>query len=316
MRIHHELANAFPQSSAVPGAMAGMALTIGVFDGVHRGHQRLIGKVVDEAKQHGCSAGVLTFRNHPDSVFNPDFCPRYITSVPERIRLIKQIGVDFVVPITFDREIAAIRAKDFAAMLCDTLRLRSLVVGPDFAMGYKREGTVDALSAIGADMGFTVSIVELLSEDAAPVSSTGIRHALVRGDVSAAAKMLGRNFTLDGTVVSGEKRGRTLGYPTANLAVSPGMAIPANGIYACRAYVDGVAHMAATSIGVRPTFNGEGRTIEAFLLQFDKDLYNKGLSLEFVQRLRDELKFDSVDDLLEQMRQDVEQTQAILQTTA
>lgn len=309
MGIEEELARSFTERESGRGS----ALTIGVFDGVHRGHQRLIAKVMQEASDKGCAAGVVTFRNHPDSVFNPDFKPRYITALDERIRLIERLGVDFVVPVTFDRAVAGIRARDFAAMLTRRLGMRALVAGPDFAMGYKREGDVQALAAIGAELGFSVSVVDLLSEGDAAVRSTNIRRALAAGDVSGVAKQLGRNYAMSGVVVSGEKRGRTLGFPTANLEVGGDMAIPANGIYATRAFVDGECHMAATSIGTRPTFDGKGRTIEAFLLGFDNILYNKELRLEFVSRLRDELKFDSVEALLEQMALDVEETRAILE---
>ena len=309
MGIDEELAQAFTERESGRGS----ALTIGVFDGVHRGHQRLIAKVMQEASDKGCAAGVVTFRNHPDSVFNPDFKPRYITALDERIRLIERLGVDFVVPVTFDRAVAGIRARDFAGLLTRRLGMRALVAGPDFAMGYKREGNVEALAAMGAEMGFSVSVVDLLSEGDAAVRSTNIRRALAAGDVSGVAKQLGRNYAVSGVVVSGERRGRTLGFPTANLEVGGDMAVPANGIYATRAFVDGECHMAATSIGTRPTFDGKGRTIEAFLLGFDNILYNKELRLEFVSRLRDELKFDSVEALLEQMALDVEETRAILE---
>lgn len=309
MEIDDELA----QASDKRDSRRGSAIAIGVFDGVHRGHQRLIAKVKQEASDKGCAAGVVTFRNHPNSVFNPDFKPQYITALDERIRLIKGLGVDFVVPVTFDRAVAGIRARDFAGLLTRRLGMRALVAGPDFAMGYKREGDVNTLAAIGADMGFSVSVVDLLSEGDAAVRSTNIRRALAAGDVSGVAKQLGRNYAVSGVVVSGEKRGRTLGFPTANLEVGGDMAIPANGIYATWALVDGERHMAATSIGTRPTFDGKGRTIEAFLLGFDNILYNKELRLEFVRRLRDELKFDSVEALLKQMELDVEETRAILQ---
>lgn len=309
MGIDEELA----QASDKRDSRRGSAIAIGVFDGVHRGHQRLIAKVRQEASDKGCAAGVVTFRNHPNSVFNPDFKPQYITALDERIRLIEGLGVDFVVPVTFDRAVAGIRARDFAGLLTRRLGMRALVAGPDFAMGYKREGDVNALAAIGADMGFSVSVVDLLSEGDAAVRSTNIRRALAAGDVSGVAKQLGRNYAVSGVVVSGEKRGRALGFPTANLEVGGDMAIPANGIYATWAFVDGERHMAATSIGTRPTFDGKGRTIEAFLLGFDNILYNKELRLEFVSRLRDELKFDSVEALLKQMELDVEETRAILQ---
>ena len=305
MRIEQELEQARIDRDSV--------LTIGVFDGVHLGHQSLIAKVIAEARAKGGAAGVLTFRNHPDSVLNPDFQPQYITSIEERICLVEELGVDFVAPVTFDMEVAGLRARKFAELLRNRLRMRGLVVGPDFAMGYKREGNVDALSALGADLGFSVSVVSLLSEGGDAVHSTSIRRALVDGNVSDVSKKLGRNFAIIGTVVTGDRRGRTLGFPTANIEVMPYMAVPGNGIYATLAFVDGERHMAATSIGTRPTFDGKGRTIEAFLLGFDRNMYNKELRLEFVQRLRDELKFDSVDALLKQMELDVEQTRRLLE---
>ena len=305
MRIERELGQAHLDRDSV--------LTIGVFDGVHLGHQSLITKVIAEARAQNAAAGVLTFRNHPDSVLNPNFQPQYITSIEERIRLIEELGADFVVPVSFDKEVARLRARKFAELLRSRLRMRGLVVGPDFAMGYKREGDVDTLTTIGAELGFSVSAVDLLSEGGAAVHSTSIRRALVDGSVANAAKKLGRNFAIIGTVVQGDRRGRTLGFPTANIEVRPHMAIPGNGIYATRASVNGERYMAATSIGTRPTFDGKGRTIEAYLLGFDSNLYNMELRLEFVQRLRDELKFDSVDALLEQMELDVEQTRTLLQ---
>lgn len=305
MRIEQELEQARIDRDSV--------LTVGVFDGVHLGHQSLIAKVIAEARAKGAAAGVLTFRNHPDSALNPNFQPQYITSIEERIRLIEELGVDFVVPVTFDMEVAGLRARKFAKLLRSRLWMRGLVVGPDFAMGYKREGNMEALSALGAELGFSVSVVDLLSEGGDAVHSTSIRRALVGGDVSDVSKKLGRNFAIIGRVVTGDRRGRTLGFPTANIEVRPYMAVPGNGIYATLAFVDGERHMAATSIGTRPTFDGKGRTIEAFLLGFDRNMYNKELRLEFVQRLRDELKFDSVDALLKQMELDVEQTRRLLE---
>lgn len=305
MQIERELAQVTPDSDSV--------LTIGVFDGVHRGHRQLLDVLTSEAAARGCVSGVITFRNHPDSIFRTDFRPQYITSLDKRIRLMKDCGVDFVLPVTFDREMATLRAEDFAGLLHQNLRMRGLIVGPDFAMGHKREGDIEMLTALGSKMGFTVQKVDLMVNGGKAVRSTQIRQAIASGDISAASEMLGRHFSLSGKVGQGEKRGRELGFPTANLDVPPDMAVPANGIYATFAYVDGQRYMAATSIGTRPTFNGIGRTIEAFLLEFDSDLYNRPVRLEFVQRLRDELKFDDVEALQDQMNIDVQQTREILQ---
>lgn len=305
MHIEQELAQVTPENDSV--------LTVGVFDGVHRGHRQLLDTLTSEATARGLLPGVLTFRNHPDSIFRADFQPRYITSLDKRVKLIKDCGVSFVVPVTFDEEMANLRAEDFARLLQQKLRMKGLIVGPDFAMGHKREGDIKMLTSLGSKMGFTVREVDLMVNGGRPVRSTNIRQAIASGDLEGAARMLGRHFSLVGKVAHGDERGRELGFPTANLEVAPDMAVPANGIYATFAYVDGQRHMAATSIGTRPTFDGVGRTIEAFLLEFDNDLYNRPVRLEFIQRLRDELKFDDVEALLEQMNIDVQQTREILQ---
>ncbi|MDA0770240.1 MAG: bifunctional riboflavin kinase/FAD synthetase [Chloroflexi bacterium] len=305
MQIEQELAQITLDNDSV--------ITVGVFDGVHKGHRQLLNALTAEAAAKGCVPGVLTFRNHPDSIFRTDFQPQYITSLEKRIRLMKDCGVGFVVPVTFDKEMANIRAEDFARLLQQKLRMKGMIIGPDFAMGHKREGDKKMLSALGSKMGFTVQEVDLMVNGGKAVRSTHIRQAIASGDISTAAEMLGRHFSLTGKVGHGDKRGRELGFPTANLEVSPNMAVPANGIYATFAYVDGQRHMAATSIGTRPTFDGVGRSIEAFLLEFDSDLYNSPIRLEFIQRLRDELKFDDVEGLLEQMNVDVQQTREILQ---
>ncbi len=289
-------------------------ITIGVFDGVHRGHQHLIDQLVRNArKSAGRLAGVVTFREHPGAVLRPDFEPSYITTLEERLDLLKQLGADFVIPITFDEELAKLRVRPFIQSLQKHLNMRGMVVGPDFAMGHNREGDVKALPVLGRELGFTVEVIDLLLREGKAVRSTAIRQSLAQGDVVHAAELLGRSYAHTGRVVRGEQRGKTLGFPTANLDVAPGMAVPGNGIYATVAHVGEDAHMAATSIGTRPTFDGVDRTVEAFLLDFDGDLYDRKVRLEFVQRLRDELKFDSVDALIVQMRKDVEQTRAILE---
>ncbi len=304
MKIDQELAELTPERDTM--------ITIGVFDGVHRGHRHLIAQLIREATDTGRLAGVVTFRNHPASILRADFVPQYLTSLDERIHLLKELGVDFVIPITFDLALSKLPARDFVIQLRKRLRIRGLVVGPDFAMGHKRDGDMKALAALGKEMDFSITVVDVLSDNGDAVRSTAIRRALVEGDVSLVANMLGHNFFQTGIVVKGEARGRTLGFPTANLEVSPGMAIPANGIYATWACIGRERHMAATSIGTRPTFQESQRTIEAFLLDFDGNLYDQEMRLEYVQRLREELKYDTVEALLEQIHKDVDQTRAIL----
>ena len=288
-------------------------LSIGVFDGVHRGHRHLLKQLIAEAASAGHLAGVVTFRNHPASVLRPDFQPRYLSSVEERVRLIGDAGVDFVAPVTFDEEVSKLSAKDFVVRLQRTFCMRGLVVGPDFGLGHKRQGDVKNLTALGAALGFDVKVVESLEDSGAPVKSTAVREALAKGEIVRAARLLGRNYTLTGVVVGGDKVGRDLGFPTANLEATPGMAVPSDGIYAAWALLGGKRFMAATSIGTRPTFGDNDRVIEAFLLDFQGDLYGQDLRLEFVQRLRDQVKFDAVEQLTAQVGVDVAQTRKILE---
>ena len=307
MRLDQELTAAIQEQETV--------LTIGVFDGVHRGHKRLMERLVKKAREAGRLAGVLTFKNHPDSIFRRDFKPQYITSFRDRLRHIEECGVDFVVPVTFDEELSRLRASEFVDILKSRLHMKGLVVGPDFAMGYKREGTVEALSRWGLEGDFFVEVVDLLEDGDIAVRSTSIRRAIAAGDLKTANSMLGRTFELAGPVVEGAKRGRTLGYPTANIDIDGGMICPADGIYATFAQFEGEEHEAATNIGTRPTFDDGDRTVEAFVLDFDGDLYGETVRLRFVERLRDELKFDSVEELLVRMGEDVKQTRAILHAT-
>ena len=288
-------------------------LTIGVFDGVHLGHRHIISSLIEEAKRTRRLAGVVTFRNHPASVLQSDFEPRYLTAVDERLRLLKALGVDFVAPVSFDLELSKVSAGRFAALLQRHLRMAGLVIGPDFAMGHDREGGREFLERLGREMGFSVSVVEpRADQEGRPLRSTGVREALAAGDVELAAALLGRDFVLDGTVVTGQGRGGPLGFPTANLKVPEGMAVPGDGIYATWAHIGGGRHMAATSIGVRPTFEETERTTEAFIMDFRGDLYGQTIQLEFVRRLRDEARFDSVQALQEQVCKDVDQARAIL----
>ena len=288
-------------------------ITIGVFDGVHRGHRHLIARLVREARGVGSLAGVVTFKNHPITVLRPGVEVRFLTDLDERVRLLNELGVDFVVPIRFDRELANLSSRDFLTQLYESLRMRRLIVGPDFAMGRDRDGTLDTLPAIGESIGFSFESVDLMTDSAGVVKSTTIRNRIAEGDVSRAAKLLGRNFAITGIVGHGEERGRELGFPTANLELGSDLMFPGDGIYATRAHLESGSYMAATSIGVRPTFDDvENRTIEAYLLDFSGDIYGQTLRLEFVQHLRGEEKFDTLQALLDQMDEDVRQTRDML----
>jgi len=294
------------------------AVTVGVFDGVHRGHVHLARALIERADMAGLRSVVVTFRNHPLSVLRPDFEPMYLCTVESRIEMLNDTGVDAVVAATFDAELATLPAEDFVKLLCDRLNMKALVVGPDFALGRGREGDIGFLRDMAVEAGFEVEVVSPLDDDGVRVGSTAVRKALSDGDVSGAAELLGRNFTLTGTVVRGVGRGGPLGFPTANLETPGGLAVPGNGIYAVWAHVsdggEGRRLACATSIGVNPTFEETARTIEAFVLDYDGDLYGAELTLEFVRRLRDEERFDSVEALQRQVDRDVSATRAILET--
>ena len=291
-------------------------VTVGVFDGVHRGHKHLLHILKERARRKGYNTGVLTFRNHPKAVFDKNFVPQYITSLDDRIQLIKEEGVDFVAAIPFTRETSIIKADTFTKLLKNKLHMKGLVIGPDFALGHKREGDLKKLIVLGKEMDFFVEEVPVMQDNDEAVRSTGVRESILSGKIESATRMLGRYFSINGVVEHGEKRGRELGFPTANLRISLEMIIPANGIYATIAHLgsekDTRTHFSSTSIGTRPTFEGTDRSIEAYLLDFDADLYGQTIQLDFVRRLRDELKFDTVDALLLQMEQDVKNTRHYL----
>jgi riboflavin kinase/FMN adenylyltransferase len=287
-------------------------LTIGTFDGVHLGHQQLLQHLKAAASREGLLSAVLTFRNHPRLVLNPGVNLRYITTLDERVALLKGQGIDLVFAIDFTEELSLLKASEFAYMLSKRLKMRGLVVGPDFALGHNREGDIPALKQLGTELGFWVKPVEPVLMDRIVIRSSVIRSLMAQGDVENASRMLGRWYSLTGLVVEGDRRGRKLGFPTANLSVESGLVIPSDGIYATWAVVEGRRYEAATSIGVRPTFGMNDRTVEAFLLDYEGDLYGKTVTLEFASLLREEQAFTTVEALIEQMKVDVERTRAVL----
>jgi riboflavin kinase/FMN adenylyltransferase len=289
----------------------GTAITIGTFDGVHRGHQFVVEQLVGQAMDRQLRSVVITFHPSPRTVLRPDSAGGQLGDIDERVTLLKSLGVDFVVPLTFDLGVAQLRAREFTGLLTDELSLQHLVVGPDFALGNRREGTPDVLREIGGESGFTVELLEPLT-DGSPdrVSSTAIRRALGDGDVIAAERMLGRPYDVTGRVVRGYHRGREIGFPTANVAVLPPKVVPGDGVYITRAYVNGEAKASATNIGNNPTFENPNRSVESFILDFDADIYEVDLRLEFLERIRGEERFDSVEALIAQIGRDVDQTRA------
>ena len=292
------------------------AAALGVFDGVHLGHRRLFAALVEAAEKRGLSPVALTLANHPLSVLRPDAEVRMLTSFHERMRLLSESGVEAVVPITFTREVAMLTPREFMTALRDCLGLAHFVAGPDVALGRNREGTLDVITELGAELGYTLESVGQFAVDGVPVRSAAVRAALQAGDVALAARLLGRPFVLDGPVVEGEGRGGgLLGYPTANVGVGPLQALPADGVYAAwllRAPA-GDRLPAAVSIGHKPTFHATGfSVVEAFVLDFEGDLYGEQVKLEFAARLRRQEKFPDADALIAAMQDDVERARRLL----
>lgn len=285
------------------------AVTIGVFDGVHRGHQHLVAHLIESARASGLATVAVTFNPHPRTVLQPGTAITYLTSLEERVELLQRLGLDAVAVLSFTSELSQLSAEDFLGLLSEELNMRLLVVGPDFALGRGRAGTPDVARAIGETAGFSVEVAPLLDEDGAKVGSSAVREALKAGDVDLVARLLGRPFSLRGPVVGGDKRGRDLGFPTANIGVGIDHAIPAYGIYVSRAYVRETSYHSCTSIGVRPTFDSDERpTVETFILDFDGEIYGEEIRVDLLHRLRGELKFDAVDDLVERMHRDISET--------
>ena len=304
MTIHEELARQSPSGDT--------ALTIGIFDGVHLGHQKLLQSLKALALKEGLLSAVLTFRNHPRLVLRPGVKLQCLTTLEDRVSRLKELGLGPVIVVDFTTELSILKAREFVELLSGHLRMKGLVVGPDFALGHQREGDVPTLKGLGEELGFRVEPVELAVLGDSVVRSSTIRARVSEGEVENASRMLGRWYSLTGHVVEGDRRGRELGFPTANLALDPNLVIPRDGIYATWAIVEGRRHQAATSIGVRPTFGTGQRTVEAFILDFEGDLYGKPLTLEFPSRLREERAFDTVEELVDQMEVDVEQARAVL----
>lgn len=293
-------------------------VTVGTFDGVHAGHRNLLSKVVELARDPGGErVGVaITFRRQPRAFLHPGERVSYLCTLDERLALVNEIGIDVVIPIDFDETLQSLSPREFMGFLRERLRMSDFVSGPGAAVGRDRRGDAEMLQALGNELGFGLHRVQPACYRGTVVSSTAIRDALAAGRMADVAGMLGRNFRLRGRVQRGDGRGRKLGFPTANIAPGePGMpaALPGDGIYAGWAHLaDGARYMAATSIGVRPTFGEGSRTVEAYLVDFDGDLYGKTMTLEFVSRLRDERKFDDAEALVSQMKRDVSQARESL----
>jgi riboflavin kinase/FMN adenylyltransferase len=291
---------------SVPPESRPSAVALGVFDGVHVGHRAILGTALTRARADGLEAVACTFDPHPMEVLQPDRAPRPITTLEERLALIGETGIDTVVVLTFTRELAAVEPEAFVKeVLLERLRAREVVVGYNHRFGRGARGDARLLQELAPRMGFQAHVVPPMTVEGTPVSSSEIRAALQRGDVTRAARDLGRPYSIAGLVTSGAGRGRTLGFPTANIE-SERPVLVARGVYRGRVLIDDTAHPAVVNVGVRPTFGETTLAVEAHLLDFSGDLYGRRVRLEFLERLREEMRFSSVEALKAQVARDIE----------
>lgn len=292
-------------------------VTIGNFDGVHRGHAFLLNAVVGEAQRRGLSSLVVTFDPHPLKVLRPDAAPKLLTSVADRERLLRAHGIDVVQVVTFDHAYSELSATAFLDRLVDETRPAAILIGDDFRFGHRRSGDLATMREHAAQHGYDVQVVPRIDADGQPLSSSAARAALLAGDVASAQQVLGRRFRMTGSVEHGAARGRDLGFPTANLALPDDMCIPGDGIYAAYARVEGIDYALPSMvyIGTRPTFDGGSRIVEVNILDFNGDIYTRTLEVEFVAWIRGDQAFESADALVARMHEDDIQTRAVLAAT-
>jgi riboflavin kinase / FMN adenylyltransferase len=303
MYVPEELTSVKPEKNT--------AFTIGVFDGVHIGHQHLLKRVRDVARENGWLSGVITFRSHPHNTLHSDKL-LLIDELDNRIRLIKDTGIDIVVVLTFTEQLRSLTAKEFVELLVTNLKIKYLIGGPDFALGKNREGNIDRLREYGEQMGFKIEVVPPFIFEGWAVRSSLIRQTLLKGDISRVSRLLGYTYSLSGPIVPGDRRGRELGFPTVNLEINPDLVVPANGVYATRAKFDDMSLPAITNIGTHPTFGGDKRLIETHVLDYDLKVTGQRVTVDFIERLRDEKKFSSAAELVDQIKKDIERAKAIL----
>jgi riboflavin kinase/FMN adenylyltransferase len=298
-----------------PGALQEpSAFTIGVFDGVHLGHRYLIGELKRSARDAGQLAGVVTFDRHPYELLAPEKNIRYLTTLEEKITLLEELDLDFVVALPFTTKLAQTSARDFVALLVERLLMKQLWMGPDFALGCGRQGDANYLRILADEFGFSLHRLQPLTRSGVVVSSTAIRGLIGEGRVKEAAALLGRYPCVSGTVALGARRGHKLGFPTANLDVNDRLMIPAAGVYAARVRWESANHSGVINVGTRPTFDDvKDNLLEAHILDFSGDLYGRHLQVEFIERLRPEKRFPSPEALIAQIRKDAAQARRVLE---
>jgi riboflavin kinase/FMN adenylyltransferase len=296
--------------------LAGSSLCIGVFDGVHRGHRMLLAAAIDHGRRLGLPALALTFSNHPLTLLAPPYTPPLLTTAEEKVALLAACGIDLCLMLEFDAALAATPPRDFLEqVVAGICRARLLVCGHDFRFGARGTGDVPLLRALGPPLGFEIAILDDLLDGNAPVRSSRVRARLLDGDVEEARRLLGRPYALSGRVVPGERRGRIIGFPTANLDPPATRLVPRNGVYVVAVDAPGRRLGGMLNIGVRPTFHDGERTVEVHLLDFDGDLYGHDLTVYFFGRIRDEWRFASVDELVAQLRRDEAVCRSALKST-
>ena len=296
----------------LPSPPAAAVLTIGNFDGMHRGHQKLFSRVVDEARRIHGTAALITFQPHPAKLLRPELAPLLLTTLEQKLAMVEAAGMDLVMNLHFTPELCRTPATEFVeSMVVPRFQPRTIFIGTPFRFGHNREGDVALLSSLGERLGFEAEGVGVVDEDGEIISATRIRHMLREGHAAAAARMLGRPYEMMATVVEGARRGRNLQFPTANLACENEL-IPAQGVYATRLQVDDRLLPSVTNIGRRPTFDDEGLAVETHVLDFDGDLYHRRVGLQFIERLREERRFASPEELVAQIRKDVIRAREIL----
>lgn len=281
-----------------------LAVTVGAFDGVHLGHQSLFRKLLEQAQQHDAGSLAITFDPDPAEVVSPN-PPPYLSDLDQKIELIAAQGLDELCVVHFDERVKNMTAQEFMDAVLEAAVVVELVVGHDFAMGHDRHGTRSVLESYAQQHGFTFTVAEELRIDGQGVSATRIRRLLAQGDVSGAGRLLGRYPYITGPVVEGDKRGRLIGFPTANLGLSQRWAIPADGVYVAYTHLRGERKPSAVNIGMRPTFDAKQRTIESHILDFSGDIYGERVSIEFLHHLRGEQKFSGIEEIREQIGRDV-----------
>ncbi|MFI3210274.1 MAG: bifunctional riboflavin kinase/FAD synthetase [Peptostreptococcaceae bacterium] len=281
-------------------------VTIGNFDGLHLGHLELIKKTSDYAKKNNLNSVVFTFSNHPLNYFKSNHIKNIISN-EQKIDIINSLGIDIIINIKFDEFMTKIDKYTFVKdILKESLKAKKIIVGHDFTFAKKKEGNVDTLIELSKEFGFCVEVIDEIKINQKRISSTHIRHLIENGNVNEVKSYLGRNYSLDGIVVHARKLGRTIGFPTANMLFDEKILIPKGGIYASKVFIDDKVYFGATNIGFNPTVNGNKLSIETNIINFNEDIYDKRIKVEFLERIRDEKKFNSLDELKNQLKKDIE----------